>query len=133
VTFDRIMLYATGGLAVGEVKADYADSLVPTVGLTTPSAAGSASTTRTGWAFGGGIEGAIDRNWSVKVEYLHMDFGSIDQSVAGGGAPNNFVLGDFRTTITQTLVSSFHTRVTDDVLRVGLNYRFGGPVVAAKY
>jgi len=129
VTFDRILLYATGGLAVGEVKADYVDG---TVGGTTlnPLAAGSASTTRTGWVFGGGIEGAIDRNWSIKAEYLHMDFGSLDQGISASGVPFIAVIGDFRTTVSQSLTSAFHTRVTDDVLRIGVNYRFGGPVVA---
>jgi len=48
VTFDRILLYATGGLAVGEIKADYVDG---TVGGTTfsPLATGSVNTTRAGW------------------------------------------------------------------------------------
>jgi len=42
------------------------------------------------------------------------------------------VLGSFRTTLTQTTVfsSAYSTRFTDDIIRVGLNYRFGGPVVA---
>jgi hypothetical protein len=33
----------------------------------------------------------------------------------------------------QSLTSSFRTRVTDDVFRVGVNYRFGAPVIAARY
>jgi outer membrane immunogenic protein len=129
VTFDRILLYATGGLAVGEIKADYVDG---TFGGTTlnPLATGSVNTTRAGWVFGGGIEGAIDRNWSIKAEYLHMDFGSIDQSISASGVPLTVVIGDFRTTISQNLTSAFHTRVTDDVFRIGVNYRFAGPVVA---
>jgi len=126
VTFDRVMLYATGGLAAAEVKADYLDGFN---GVATPLAAGSANATRVGWAFGGGIEGAIDRNWSIKAEYLHLDFGSIDQSVQAS-ATNSFQIADTRVTITQNLTSAFHTRVTDDVFRLGLNYRFGGPVVA---
>ena len=127
VTFDRILLYATGGLAVGEVKAD------GTVGgaALIPLAAGSVSTTRAGWVFGGGIEGAIDRNWSIKAEYLHMDFGSLDQSISASGV-FTAVLGDFRTSLSQSLTSAFHTRVTDDVFRIGVNYRFA-PAVVAKY
>jgi outer membrane immunogenic protein len=60
----------------------------------------------------------------------HMDFGSIDASVSASGVPLSVAIGDFRTTISQNLTSAFHTRVTDDVLRIGVNYRFGGPVVA---
>ena len=126
VTFDRILLYATGGLAVGEVKAD------GTVGgaALIPLAAGSVSTTRAGWVFGGGIEGAIDRNWSIKAEYLHMDFGSLDQSISANGVPLTVAFGNFTTTLSQSLTSAFRTRVTDDVFRIGVNYRFGAPVVA---
>jgi outer membrane immunogenic protein len=29
-----------------------------------------------------------------------------------------------------TLASAYSSRITDNVLRVGLNYKFGGPVVA---
>jgi outer membrane immunogenic protein len=114
---------------VGEVKADYVDG---TVGGTTlnPLATGSVNTTRAGWVFGGGIEGAIDRNWSIKAEYLHMDFGSFDQSISASGVPLTAVLGDFRVTLSQSLTSAFRTRVTDDVFRIGVNYRFGAPIVA---
>jgi outer membrane immunogenic protein len=34
------------------------------------------------------------------------------------------------TTTTATTTGSLHTHVTDLILRVGLNYRFGGPLVA---
>lgn len=34
------------------------------------------------------------------------------------------------TTTTAPTTGSFHTHVTDLILRVGLNYRFGGPIVA---
>jgi outer membrane immunogenic protein len=47
--------------------------------------------------------------------------------------------GSFATTIpafgagivaSGTLTSGYSSRITDNVLRVGLNYKFGGPVVA---
>jgi outer membrane immunogenic protein len=132
VTFDRVLLYATGGLAVGEIKANYVDG---TLGGTTlnPLATGSFNTTRAGWVVGAGAEAALGRNWSIKAEYLHMDFGNVDQSVAANGVPLSITIGNFITTISQSLTSSFRTRVTDDVFRVGVNYRFGTPVIAAKY
>ena len=34
------------------------------------------------------------------------------------------------TTTTTTTSGSFHSHVQDLIVRVGLNYRFGGPVVA---
>lgn len=36
----------------------------------------------------------------------------------------------FNTVITATTTGSFPTHVTDLILRAGLNYRFGGPIVA---
>ncbi len=58
------LLYATGGLAVGEVHAW--DNLTP--------ASGSAF--RAGWTVGGGVEFAFAQNWTARVEYLYMDLGS---------------------------------------------------------
>ncbi|HYI27380.1 MAG TPA: outer membrane protein, partial [Bradyrhizobium sp.] len=59
---DRVMLYATGGLAFGEVS-------------TTFNGFGGASETNLGWTLGGGIEGAIAPNWTAKLEYLYVDLG----------------------------------------------------------
>lgn len=36
----------------------------------------------------------------------------------------------FNTVTTTTLTSAFNTHFTDNILRVGVNYRFSGPVVA---
>jgi opacity protein-like surface antigen len=44
--------------------------------------------------------------------YLYMDLGSLDASAA---------------TPVGTVVT-LHTRFTDNIVRTGLNYRFGGPV-----
>ena len=111
------MLYATGGLAYGEVSA------------TAPLSWGS---TRAGWTVGAGAEAAIDQHWSVKFEYLYMDLGNVG---SGSTTSTNVVtqLGvpvRFNTVTTTTLASAFNTRFTDNIVRVGVNYRFGGPVVA---
>jgi outer membrane immunogenic protein len=39
----------------------------------------------------------------------------------------------FNTTTTQTLAYLFNTKFTDNIVRVGLNYRFGGGPIVAKY
>src|SRR5258708_6792133 len=118
---DRVLLYATGGLAYGHVAAN-----APLVPL-------SWGSTRAGWTVGAGAEAAIDRNWSVKVEYLYMDLGNIGSSGATAttvvNQPNTPGQG-FNTVTTTTLTSAFRTKFTDNIVRVGLNYRFGGPVVA---
>jgi outer membrane immunogenic protein len=131
-TFDRVLLYGTGGLAVGEIKASYVDGTINPQTFN-PLAAGAFNTTRAGWAAGAGAEAAIGRNWSIKAEYLHTDFGNVDRSVSANGVPFVATIGVFTTTLSQSLTSAFHAHVTDDVFRVGLNYRFGGAAVVAKY
>ena len=36
----------------------------------------------------------------------------------------------FNVVTTSTTTAAFNTRFTDNILRIGVNYRFGGPVVA---
>lgn len=128
----RVLLYATGGLAVGEVDSDFSGGLGGG-----PIATLSSNTTRAGYVVGGGVEGALDNNWSAKFEALYVDLGSFDTSFAGVTAtsvtnqPNTPSTGfNILTTTTTTTSGSFHSHVSDLILRVGLNYRFGGPVVA---
>lgn len=97
--WDRVLLYITGGLAFGDIKAE-----IPTGPVSLPGG----STTRAGWTVGAGIEYGFAPNWSVKAEYLYVDLGSFDCgtncSGAGGGSDNvNF---------------------TANIVRGGLNYRF---------
>jgi outer membrane immunogenic protein len=67
---------------------------------------------------GAGVEAALGGGWTGKVEYLHMDLGSVsDTFVSTTTFP-------FRGTFVAT------SRITDEIMRVGVNYRFGGPVVA---
>ncbi len=58
------LFYATGGLAVGELRAW--DNLMP--------ASGNAF--RPGWTVGGGVEAEFAPRWSVKLEYLFVNLGS---------------------------------------------------------
>ncbi len=103
----KVLLYATGGLAYGEVNSS------ETVGTVVPSAF-SASNTNVGWTVGAGIEGVIGGNWTAKLEYLYVDLGTVS--------------GSF--TLPSTNVISYNSHITDNILRVGINYKFDGPVVA---
>jgi outer membrane immunogenic protein len=126
---ERVLLYVTGGAAYAGINSDYVSGINGT-GLF----AGSTSTTRLGWTVGGGIEGAVYDRWTVKVEYLYADYGSIDTNLGTGAAVTT--LGPFvltnppagtRTTTTSVLSSAVSTNFIDHIVRVGLNYRFGGP------
>lgn len=68
--WDRVMLYATGGLA-------YAGGSVTVAGL-------SNDRTHYGYALGLGLEGMITPNLSVRLEYLYTDFGSRTYQTIGG-------------------------------------------------
>lgn len=57
------LLYATGGLAVGDVRGW--DATMPASG----------SELRPGWTVGAGVETKFAPNWSAKVEYLYVDLG----------------------------------------------------------
>jgi outer membrane immunogenic protein len=55
-------------------------------------------------------------NWNVGVEYLHIDLGRSSVTGIDRGWPT--------TTITQS------QRFVEDMVRLTVNYKFGGPVVA---
>jgi outer membrane immunogenic protein len=61
-SFGRALLFATGGLAIGNIN-------------TTSPASGSSDTTKTGYSIGGGLEVDLSQSWSVRVDYLHVDLG----------------------------------------------------------
>jgi outer membrane immunogenic protein len=109
--WDRVLLFGTAGGAFAGTTTDV---------CTNTGVCVSDSQTRSGWVAGGGIEYGVWDNLSLKLEYLHADFGGknyINPPVVIAGT------GTFDT-------RSIH--LTDDIVRVGLNYRFGwgGPVVA---
>jgi outer membrane immunogenic protein len=119
---DRVLVYATGGLAYGRVKVAGSTSVDGLLGggsiLQPGTSAFSAERTNVGFAVGGGIEGKIFANWTWKLEYLHLNLGSLDSVttfppivVRGGATP---AVGTMTT----------HTEFTDDIVRVGLNYKF---------
>ena len=102
---DRWLVYATGGFAYGEIDSN------TTLSTGAASLSMSSSSIRLGLAVGGGIEWAFWEQWTTKVEYLYVDFGTINISFAG--------IAPF-TPITTS------THVTDNIIRFGVNHRFGG-------
>jgi outer membrane immunogenic protein len=114
-----VLIYVTAGLAYGGVKSDLT---VSGFNAGVPAAAlFSSSVTKGGWTVGAGLEGRIGGNWTAKIEYLYMDLGTINGGpfatpiVAPGGA---------------LLAANFSSRITDNIVRVGVNYHFNAPLVA---
>ena len=116
--FDHSLLYITGGLAVGTVKTT--DSMTTFGGTVLEST--SATATRIGWVAGGGFEYAFTDNWSAKVEALHVDLGgTYDTGIpcaAGCVAATDIVV---------------HHKYTDNIARLGINYRLGAAPVVSRY
>jgi outer membrane immunogenic protein len=112
-----MLLYLTGGLAYGKISTS--GSITNTFAQFFPTCACAffsfdGSTTKTGWTLGAGVEGAIPStsDWTWKVEYLYIDFGTVSGNstqVGFEGAPFPY---------------NRSTKVTDNIVRVGLNYRF---------
>jgi len=112
VTVDHALLYVKGGVAWAGDKFYN--------GPTSATAIFSTNVTRIGWTGGAGIEYAIRRNWSAKLEYDYMDFGTHRVSFVCSGACDPTFDVDFRQRV--------------HVVKAGLNYRFDwAPPIAARY
>ncbi len=106
------LLYVTGGLAVADVKANFL--FTDTFATALESAA--ISQTKAGWTAGVGAEYAFAGPWSVKIEYLHVDLGSVSATstnLTAGTPPVAF----------PTNVFSHSVNLTTDIVRAGINFR----------
>jgi outer membrane immunogenic protein len=78
---------------------------------------------RSGWTIGGGIEWGFWANWSAKIEYNYIDFGTQTfTSIGTSGA----IAG---------LSALRNSSATVDLIRAGVNYRFNwwSPSVVPRY
>jgi outer membrane immunogenic protein len=109
----NVLFYAKGGVAWMNV--DYTGSVLVTGTNVVFAGPVTISDTRTGWTAGAGIEWGFWNNWSAKLEYDFLDFGSERYVFNIGGVAT-----------TADIDTQAH------VVKAGLNYRFnwGAPVVA---
>ena len=118
---DTMLVYATGGFALAGVDFD------ATFKTANTSVHLSDDGTRFGLVLGAGLELALRSNWSLKIEYQYLNFGS--QSSNGAYAWTNTQVVDCRdvvTTGTNTVSSSIDTDI--HTVRIGLNYALGAPL-----
>ena len=121
------MFYGTGGVAFTrtEYTLDFLPILSPVgifpAGTVSPSA--SYGDNKVGYAAGVGAEWMMTNSWIFRLEYLHYGFqGSV------GAAPFLSLGG-----CTAAVNCRFEARTSDlniNSVRVGMSYKFGGPVVA---
>lgn len=111
--WQRALIYATGGAAFGDIH--------QTSTLFATGATDTSDTLSVGWTVGGGIEYAIDTNWSARIEYRYTDYGNtaayLGTSTAGfAGGPYTAQMHD-----------------TDNRVQAGFSYKFDmlqAPVLA---
>jgi outer membrane immunogenic protein len=106
MTFDRLLLYVTGGGAWVRDEFNYSSPGIGTA-ITKQN--------RTGWTVGAGVEYGLSPNWSIAAQYNFIDLGDKDVTF---GAP----IG-----LTSTAEQDIH------LATVRLNYRFGGGPIVARY
>ena len=122
-TIDHALLYLKGGAAWVRDRYSSGSGCIGFAELSDGDLDGcetfSATETRTGWTVGAGVEYAFTRNWSGKIEYDYMDFGTRTLRFTDPG-------GDEFTDL--SIRQRVHT------VKAGVNYKFdwGGPI-AARY
>jgi len=104
--FDRAMIYATGGLAYGEVSANA--NFFNSAGFL--QFTGSSSEVEVGYTLGAGLEYAFTNNITLKAEYLYFDLG--DRNVVVNATPLGL----------NSYTSNFETN--GHIVRAGLNFKF---------
>jgi outer membrane immunogenic protein len=115
----NFLLYATGGLAYGDVSSSANTVITGPPGISCANnlfcSTGSGSRVNAGWTVGGGAEYALTRSWSVRAEYLYMNLGSVPtytmQSLPPTGGPGFGM---------QAATSAFR----ENLIRAAVNYRF---------
>ena len=64
------LLYATGGLAIGQQSFEVHEK-APATNIE------NFDETMVGWTAGGGVEYAFSSNWTARIEYRYTDFGDV--------------------------------------------------------
>ena len=114
---DQMLFYGKAGVAVVNHSYSFADNCI------TGGCGGGIlnlvhSNMQVTWAAGAGVEYALTNNWSVKGEYLYLATNQSFTTLSSG--PSNSPI----------LFTNVHTDPGVHTIKAGINYRFGGPVVA---
>lgn len=104
IVIERTLIYGKGGWAFLDGEGSQT--------TTKPGYRTTGTDMFTGWVAGAGVEHSLSPNLSLKVEYLHFDFGS---------------QGAMQTSITDPPIGFKYLNkfdLTADTVKVGLNYKF---------
>lgn len=107
--FDNVLLYGKAGAAWTDSDC-FASAVFSANGAVIPGGGPVPfGNTRTGWTLGAGLEYGFDKNWSAKVEYNYLDFGT-----------EHYTIGPIA-----GLTAPFDVKSNVQLVKAGLNYRFG--------
>jgi len=115
VAINNWLLYGTGGVAISNLKFNEAFGGSSAGGAS--SQAISLSQTKAGWAAGGGVEYGMTRNWSLRGEYLHLQFDGIS------GASALCAPAPACTSVPSHIFNQQSGSFREDVVRGGINYK----------
>lgn len=76
--WDRVLIYGTGGVALASIR--------NTAGIAAGPTLFSQTDGRVGWTVGGGVEYALDQNWTIRGEYRYTNYGDYDFPLVAGTA-----------------------------------------------
>ncbi|HVB89660.1 MAG TPA: outer membrane beta-barrel protein [Beijerinckiaceae bacterium] len=113
IAHDNLLFYATGGLAVTNISGSFSFS----DNFANASESAAVSQTKTGYAVGAGVEAGLWTNWTVKAEYLYVDFGRLSTTSTNLTTGGGFLLWP-ENQFTHSI------RLSASIARVGLNYHF---------
>jgi outer membrane immunogenic protein len=108
IAVDRALFFATGGVAFAQFQNAYSSPVIS-------NGYGQLSSTRVGYAVGGGVEYAITTNFSLRAEYRYEDFGRYT---------------DVPTFVTPIGFTATHHDVIETAT-VGFSYKFESPMAPA--
>ena len=127
--WDRFLVYGKGGAgfahdrySLNNFTAIGGQNCAGTLFLGFGPCNANTGTDRIGWVAGAGIEWAFAPNWSAFAEYDHYGFGSKRVGFQNPG---------FAGIIPATALIDISQNI--DIVKVGINLRFGGAPVAARY
>ena len=107
IVSDRTLVYGKAGVAFADItrSAFYGAGSLFNV---------SWDQTNVGWLLGAGLEVMLFPHWSAKIEYNHLDFGF-----------DNFT---YLPNVPFVSPATVHYHETADLVKVGVNYQFNGPI-----
>jgi outer membrane immunogenic protein len=114
---NNVLAYATGGLALTRLKVgnSFSDNNIAFGAPAGAIESSSSSAVRAGLAVGGGLEWKVDNHWSVKGEYLYLNFGKVTTSgtITNVAQDPGYAQG-----------ISTSSDLTANVARIGVNYKY---------